>query len=167
MASFDEHIAQAKCNLDFLEKINAIGDNFIDWQVTTNFYVVVHLVNAFIAKEGNLHYASHDLVKDVISPYSRYPKTKLNDTEFLSYVHLRNLSRRSRYLLYQEDPKTDIDKAHYILEKHFMKSFEYLDKLMIFFGNKYSLTFKTITIKFDYTKAPPNLVHFKFSKRTG
>ena len=44
MASFDEHIAQAKCILGFLEKINGIGDNFIDWQVTTNFYVSVHLI---------------------------------------------------------------------------------------------------------------------------
>lgn len=166
MASFNEHIAQAKCNLDFLEKINGIGDNFIDWQVTTNFYIVVHLVNAFLAKEGDLHYASHDLVKDAISPYSRYPGTRLNDPEFLAYVHLRNLSRRSRYLIYQEDPKTNIDKAHYILEKHFMKSFQYLDKLMIYFGDKYSLTFRTIEVKHDYKSAPPNLVNFKFSRRT-
>jgi hypothetical protein len=165
MASFDQHIAQAKCNLDFLEKINAIGDNFIDWQVTTNFYIVVHLVNAFLAKESNLHYASHDLVKEAISPFGRLPNTRLKEPEFLAYVHLRNLSRRSRYLLFQEDPKTNIDKAHYILEKHFMKSFEYLDNLIIYFSGKYSLNFRTLTINYDYQIPPPSLVNFKFSKR--
>lgn len=165
MASFDEHIAQSKCNLDFLEKINRIGDNFIDWQVTTNFYISVHIINAFLAREGNLHFASHELVKDAISPYSRLSQTKLNDSEYTAYVHLKNLSRRSRYLLYQDDPNTNKDKAHYILEKHFIKSFEYLDKLIVFFSKKYSLIFRTITIEYDYKTSPPNLVNFKFAKR--
>jgi len=166
MASFDEHVSQAKCNLDFLENINSNGNKFIDWQVTTNFYVAVHVINAFIAKEGNLHFASHELVKDTISPYSKMPNTRLDDKTYLAYVNLRNLSRRSRYLLNQDIPSKDQDKAHYILEKHFMKSFECADTLISFFSNKYGASFKTIEIKYNYTKNPPNLINFKFSRIT-
>ena len=54
MASFQEHIAQANRNLDFLEQANQSLNTFWDWQVTAAFYVCVHLVNAHLAQKSGL-----------------------------------------------------------------------------------------------------------------
>ncbi len=64
MASFQDHISQAKCNLRFLGSVNNQIKNTWDWQVTVAFYVAVHMINARIADKANLHYRSHEAVKN-------------------------------------------------------------------------------------------------------
>lgn len=104
MATFDEHIQQAKRNLSFLHKVNTGIGQCWDWQVTISFYTAVHLVNAHIASRSNHHYRSHELVNNAINPYSLTSLSKLPEEEYLAYIKLQNLSRRARYLCH-DDPK--------------------------------------------------------------
>jgi len=163
MADYNEHLVQVRSNLKFLGLINANCASHTDWQVTTCFYISVHLVNGFLANEANMHFNSHERVKDAISPDSTTPSTRLDQKTYLSYVKLRNLSRRSRYLCNSDNPNNDIDKAHFILEKHFSKAFEYLDTLMVFFFKKYGDEYKFTEIKFAFVNPTPNCVYFKFT----
>jgi hypothetical protein len=48
VALFEENIAQAKSNLNFLETVNQKIGNYYDWQVTICFYTAGHLVNAHL-----------------------------------------------------------------------------------------------------------------------
>lgn len=165
MATYKEHLSQAKSNLNFLALINANCNNHIDWQVTTCFYIGVHLVNGFLAQESNLHFNSHERVKDAISPHSINPMTQLDDQTYLAYVKLRNLSRRSRYLCNSDNPENDVERAHFILEKHFIKAFVHLDTLMKYFYSKYGDPYDVSTIAFAYVNTTPNCTYFKFIKR--
>ena len=135
MASYSEHVSQANSNLFFLGKINNEGSDHIDWQVTTCFYVGVHVINGFLAREQNMHFNSHENVVTAIAPESVIPATRLPEQEYLAYVKLRNLSRRSRYLCQENGRDTHL--AHLIEEKHFIKAFRHLDVLLNYFLNKY------------------------------
>ena len=70
MASFDDHISQAKGNLTFLTGVNLNFNSNWDWQVTICFYVAVHLMNGHLAKKANLHYRTHNDVKNGINPHN-------------------------------------------------------------------------------------------------
>lgn len=164
MADFSSHLAQVNSNLDFLTKINTHTNNHIDWQVTTCFYVGVHLINAFLANESNLHFSSHERVKDAISPNSSIPSTRLDDATYLAYVKLRNLSRRSRYLCNDERPDENAEQVFKTYEKHYLKAFSQLDKLMIFFYKKYGTTLPKSTIRYNFTLPLPPCIYFQFTK---
>lgn len=164
MAAYKEHLVQVRSNLQFLGLINSNCGNHIDWQVTTCFYIGVHLVNGFLAKESNIHFNSHERVKDAVSPNSVNAATRLDENTYLAYVKLRNLSRRSRYLCNSDNPTADIDKAHFILEKHFVKAFTCLDSLMVFFYKRYGDTYNVTSIKYPFTEKTPNCVYFTFTK---
>ncbi len=159
MAEYNDHLFQARRNLKFLGSINANCGDFVDWQVTTCFYVGVHLVNSFLAKEANFHFASHERVKEAISPDSNY-KTKLPEEQYVAYGKLRNLSRRSRYLCAEnnEDPAT----AHFTVEKHFTKALKNLDNLLQYFNKRYQDEYPTIQITFPFADKVPHCVFFTF-----
>lgn len=159
MAEYNDHLYQAKRNLKFLGEVNSHCGEFIDWQVTTSFYVGVHLINSFLAKEANLHFGSHEKVKDAISPNSSLP-TQLPDTPYLAYGKLRNLSRRSRYLCAEENQEPHI--GHFTLEKHFIKAIKNLDVLLVYFFSKYEDEYPVTQITFPFTEKIPNCVYFKF-----
>lgn len=80
MATFDEHISQAKKNLLFLESINIHCKQFYDWQVTVCFYSCLHFVNAHLSK-FDLQYRKHKDVKDALNPFSLSP-AKLPEDEY-------------------------------------------------------------------------------------
>jgi hypothetical protein len=86
----------------------------------------------------------------------------LDEPTYLAYVKLRNLSRRSRYLCNSEDPKIDVENAHFIAEKHFVNSFIYLDKLLKWFHEKYNDPYLVTEINFNFKSATPNCIYFKF-----
>lgn len=99
MGNFAEHILQSKNNLDFLAKVNKDINDRWDWQVTVNFYVAVHLINAHIVSKTTKNYLSHNQVSELINPYNGLSVAKLDEETYKSYVKLQLLSRRSRYLL--------------------------------------------------------------------
>jgi hypothetical protein len=144
MASYGSHLAQANKNLQFLQSISPI-ENY-EWQVTVCFYVAVHLVNAHLAIKANLHYRTHSQVEQAINPFNNLSPYKLNDTDFLAYSKLHNLSRRARYLIHDNMDNRDATEC-LTYSKHLAKSLKNLDSLLSFFEKNYAYTFNQTTVK--------------------
>jgi hypothetical protein len=158
VANFDDHFKQAENNLLFLQSINSNTPEFIDWQITTCYYVAVHLINAFIANKGNLHFNSHDKVKEAINPQSRFVNTRLDPDTYASFIALGNLSRRSRYLCHEK--QIDNEKKHPCEDRHFAQALTHLDALLSFMKLIYAKDFPKTEIVFAFTKKPINLKFF-------
>jgi hypothetical protein len=146
VATFQEHINQAQCNIAFLQNINNKIDNCIDWQVTVSFYTALHLVNAHISS-NDLQYRRHADVKAVLNPYNKLSLLKLPENEYTAYVSLQSLSRRARYLVSEKDGNLVETTAFLTYEKHLAKAFKHLDVLMQYFTAKYSFKLPKITVK--------------------
>jgi hypothetical protein len=146
LASFDEHIKQAKSNLNFLISVNDKIENNWDWQVTISFYAAVHLINAHISKKSDQHYRSHELVNNAINPYNQASINKLSEEDYTSYMKLQNLSRRARYLCHDK-PEVRDDNAFFTYDKHFSKALNHLDKLLTFISSEYGIKFKSLPVK--------------------
>lgn len=144
MASFDEHIQQANNNLKFLTETNSKCQSFWDWQVTTCFYTAVHLVNAHLAKVANLHYRTHEHVKNAINPFNPLAVPKVSQDLYLSYTKLEGLSRRSRYLCHED--LTSSNAGHLTYDKHLAKAIRHLDIVLDYFTVLYNLTFSQAKI---------------------
>lgn len=52
MAALRDHIAKSKHNEDFYDKVKENLNSFIDWQIISLFYSLVHLVEAYAHKMG-------------------------------------------------------------------------------------------------------------------
>ena len=144
MADFQAHINQAKRNLSVLHQVNQnTANNSWDWQVTIAYYVAVHLMNAHIAKKGNLHYKTHEKVK--IALFDERSTCKIPDDIYTAYVKLENLSRRARYLCH-EDRKGDNEHAFFTYDKHLKKALVQLNGLMLFFEKEHHVQFDKIDI---------------------
>lgn len=159
MASFDEHIQQAKSNLTFLSNVNQQLKNYYDWQVTICFYTSLHLVNAHLSKH-NLQYRKHHDVNHALNPDVSLSISKLPENEYDCYMALQRLSRRSRYLVNEKDNNVSSQQAFFTYEKHLAKAIRNLDKLICFFNAKYQLNLATVTITCIELKANENLQHF-------
>lgn len=151
MPQFQEHIDQAKYNIDFLSKVNELIPNSWDWQVTVSYYAAVHLVNAHLAKL-NLQYRSHQDVNHAINPFNPLSFGKLPEAQYASFNKLQNLSRRSRYLVEVKDNRLNNHHAAKTYEKHLAKSSRHLNSLIDFFCDKYGLTFDPISLKCNELK---------------
>ena len=146
MATFDEHINQAKKNLAFLESINHIIKDCIDWQVTVCFYTALHLINAHLAT-FELQYRKHVDVKNALNPERTLSISKLPEDEYVAYAALQMLSRRSRYLVNEKDSKIGATMAFLTHDVHLAKSVRHLDCLVTFFQDKYNVFLPSISIK--------------------
>lgn len=162
MATFEEHICQAKNNLIFLNKINdSIEENW-DWKVTCCFYVAVHLANAHIVKKTDNHYRTHEQVKDALNFTSPLSISKVPQNVYLAYVKLYGLSRRARYLCHEDT--SNHDSSHITFDKHLKKALTNLDVFMDYFSIEYDMSFKKIKIDCLDIK-PLNLKYFQYSRR--
>lgn len=146
MAQFDDHIAQAKKNLNFLCKANSCISDSYDWQVTVCFYVAVHLVNAHLAKTG-MHYRTHTDVNNAINPFNQVSPTKLEEGDYISYIKLSQLSRRSRYLVKDSEKPERPEEAFFTYEKHLATAIRHLDKLTAFFTKKYGFEIPKVELQ--------------------
>ena len=164
MADFNDHIDQAKKNIEFLQGINANLNDFWDWQVTCCFYIAVHLVNAHLAKKANLHYRSHEEVANAINPYNVLSITKLAEPVYLCYEKLRGLSRRSRYLTHEKAKQKDDEFYHPTVDKHLAKALYKLDEIMIYFEQEYKISFDVIEIDCIEIKTA-SLKYFKYKMK--
>lgn len=159
MASFEEHIAQAKSNLKFLEEINSKANSFWDWQVTTTFYIAVHIINAHLAKTGDLHYRTHEDVKNAINPTKPLSITRIDESIYLCYVKLEGLSRRSRYLCHDSTSNRSTE-AHLTNDRHFTKAIRKLDPFISHFNTLYNLNLSTTKVKSPELSAAEKLQFF-------
>lgn len=149
MGNFSEHIQQSSNNLDFLLEVNTHINTRWDWQVTTCFYVGVHLINAHIVARTQKNYLSHHQVSEVINPYNQLAPGRLDELTYASYLKLQILSRRSRYLLNENFKKKeviDIQPACITYDKHFKKAIYHLDKIMVFISTTHKVQFKKYKI---------------------
>jgi len=166
LASFDEHIKQAKSNLDFLVDINSkIIPNHWDWEVTTCYYTAVHIINAHLAKVGNLHYKTHDQTKDAINPYNQLSPSKLPPDIYLAYLKLEGLSRRARYLC-NEDPKNNDVNQFLTYDKHFGRAIKKLDDLIHYFKGAYGINLGEPQVACIELTAKSQLKFFKLRTAT-
>lgn len=145
MASFQEHIAQANRNLDFLEQANQSIASFWDWQVTAAFYVGVHLINAHLAQKSGLSFRSHQQVDEAINPFNQLSLTRLSDVDYLAYDKLQGLARRARYLC-NEERTNKATTVHFTYDKHFARAVRNLDILISFVEKEYNVKLKRITV---------------------
>lgn len=155
MANFNNHIKQVKKNLSFLQTVNEKIINSWDWQVTTCFYSAVHIINAHIAKKGDLHYHTHKQVDQAINPYSTTSSCKLEEVVYLSYKKLSGLSRRSRYLCHDRssEAKKTMESSFLTHDKHLAKSIKHLDTILSFLSKEYSVKVKPLQISCPYLKS--------------
>lgn len=147
MAKFDEHIAQANKNLQFLESINQ--STFFDWQVTVCFYTAVHLINAHLSLY-NMQYRKHVDVKDALNPKndeSVATGCALPNNEYLAYTKLQSLSRRSRYLVNEKDGNLAAETAFLTYDIHLGKALRHLNTLINYFCKKYDFKILPLKIK--------------------
>lgn len=158
MADFAEHYTQCCTNIEFLLHVNKTQLERFDWQVTIAFYASVHLVNAHIAKTVNQHYRSHRHVEEALSPYIPLNPSMLEEEVFISYLALRGLSRRSRYLCSEKG--VDDVKAHFTSEKHFAKAIRNLDLILKYFHATHKCKFSPYNINCARIKGE-NLNFFK------
>jgi hypothetical protein len=148
LPQFDEHIQQAKHNLQFLELVNQSGTAFCDWQVTICFYTAVHLVNAHLSLL-NMQYRKHVDVKDALNPKNQYSVgtgAALPENEYLAYTKLQSLSRRSRYLVNEKDGNLAAQQAFLTYDVHLNKSLKHLNSIIKYFTGKYNFTTPVIKI---------------------
>lgn len=160
MASFDEHIQQARNNLKFLTETNSKNRIFWDWQVTTCFYIAVHIVNAHLAKVANLHYRTHEDVKNALNPYNTLALGKIQEDIYLAYVKLESLSRRSRYLCH-DDPANSSTMAHLTHDRHLAKAIRKLDTVLNHFTVLYNLKYEKPKISCDDLSTAEKLAVFQ------
>lgn len=149
MAKFEDHIAQAKSNLKFLEITNCSANNYWDWQVTVAFYVSVHLINAHLVKKLGFSFYSHNDTFNSINFSTELSPAKLSQTEYLAYRKLYNLSRRSRYLCMDADntkSKSDPEIAYITYSKHLGKAINQLEVILNFIKENYSETFEKVEL---------------------
>ncbi len=146
MATFDEHINQAKKNLKFLTSVNKSIEDSWDWQVTVSFYVSVHLMNAHIASKSDQHYRSHEDVNTALNPFTEFSLARLDEDTYKSYIKLQGLARRARYLCH-DNPKVREVNASFTYDKHFSKAIKNLDKLVGFISCEYGVSFNTTQIQ--------------------
>ena len=146
MASYQSHIDQANKNLEFLGEINSTNSTNWDWQITIAFYTAVHIVNAHLAKSANLHYRTHEDVKNAINPYNSLSLCKIPEPIYLAYTKLEGLSRRARYLCH-DDYKNNSPSEFFTYDKHFAKAIKNLDIVLDFFKNLHNLTLSKPIVK--------------------
>lgn len=157
MGTFSEHIQQAKDNLQFLSNISTTIDNCWDWQVTACFYSALHLINAHLVKKTKANYLTHNKVNEVINPFNQLSIAKLDEDTYLSYQKLLHLSRRSRYLLGDNEKSNaaSIKKACKTHSVHLKRSIHHLEKIIEFVNQTYKEEFPAVEIKCIDLKSLP------------
>jgi hypothetical protein len=151
LATFEEHITQAKSNLEYLSKINFNINERWDWQVTVCFYSAVHLMNAHIIVKTKKNYLMHKQVDTVLNPFSQFSLSKLDEDTYTSYVSLSNLSRRSRYLSNENVIKNDDDikSGCFTYSKHFKKAISHLEIIINYMVKNHKTEINKIDLKCD------------------
>ncbi|WP_462267367.1 hypothetical protein [Mucilaginibacter sp.] len=145
MADYQAHINQAKKNLCTLSEISIHTTGSWDWQVTCSYYVAVHLMNAHIASKANLHYKTHEKVKNAL--FADLSPCKIDENIYVSYVRLENLSRRARYLCNDKlDGQSDNSITYLTHDVHFKRAIAQLEMILVYFKDLYNIAFDTIKI---------------------
>lgn len=158
MPSLGEHFNQAKNNLLFLEQVNQQISGYWDWQVTICFYIALHLVNAHLVDKVQQHYRKHYDVEGAINPFGNF-SCKFPKDEYYSYMALKGLARRSRYLVH--DDKNNLStNVHFTYDKHLARSVRHLDVLIKYIATIHTIDLSPISIACVEIKAVEQFDYF-------
>lgn len=157
MATAAEHITQAKRNFKFLEMVSNSSSPNSDWQVTIGFYTAVHIINAHLAT-FNLHYQTHESVKNAISPFGNIEGLRLPESIYKAYVKLQSLSRRARYLV--NDSTKENSEASFTHDVHLARALRHLDSIILYYCSRYPATFEKICVKCPELRPQENFKHY-------
>ena len=141
MPSFSDHNKQANSNIGFVNFLQKSNCDYFDWKVTAAFYTAVHIVNAHLHSAVDEHYQRHSKVELALNPENELSPAKISMDAFIAYKKLHNLSRRSRYLIHEDEKSRDVEGMHYISEKHFSKAKNRLTEIMQYFEEKYNIKY--------------------------
>ena len=90
MPGINEHLKQVEHNQKFFHVLQLLSRFFPDWLVTSQFYIAVHLVDAYLATKG-VHPTQHRLRGQHLSEDKKLLPI------YSEYQDLENLSRDARY----------------------------------------------------------------------
>ena len=125
MPNCDRHWTRLEHDLSMLSKLS-VSDLSIEWKITILFYISVHAVDAFLAKqEMPQHPNTHDKRKEYINPNGRFKL--FSKEEYAVYSGLYSLSIKSRYM--SEPGQTSYKR---VSEDDFYKALKLTDKLISF-----------------------------------
>lgn len=164
MADFLQHIEHAKSNLTFLEHVDKTTINYWDWKVTIAYYVAVHLINAHLHKKCGFTYRTHREVSDAINFDNNTAIGKVDETTYVSYTSLNNLSRRSRYLIHESLDKTRTQQC-LTYDKHFAKALRHLENIIAYVEKTHNVKLPKIKIDCIELKGK-SLGHFEYEQIT-
>lgn len=91
MPSKEDHFSIIEHNHDVLKHLTQpVCSNYTDWCVTIIFYMALHFIHAYLAKDDN-HPSSHADLQNII------PKDLNLKPLYHKYKHLADDSRKARY----------------------------------------------------------------------
>lgn len=103
------HKIKAEHNLAFAEAVEALGDDFKDWEIIAIFYAAMHLVQGYFSAKSSLYPQTHQDRDDAIASDA---KLRLI---YMQYRELKRLSLYCRYLCYPVNNRDVTDaRAHYV-----------------------------------------------------
>ncbi|WP_147323511.1 hypothetical protein [Chitinophaga silvatica] len=143
MPEYSDHIHQSRKNLKFLEFVNNRTNQYYDWEVTTCYYVAVHLVNAHLSLHELQIRTHYDVMTILNQPEV---EASIPGHVLFAYKKLQRLSRRSRYLVNERNANSTSSIAYCIHSSHLKKALEYLHTLIAFFKERYGERFEKIRI---------------------
>ncbi|MEN9447853.1 MAG: hypothetical protein RJA25_1143 [Bacteroidota bacterium] len=108
------------------------------------FYSALHLINAHVNKKTGLNYKSHEEISVAINPNTSISLSKLPEFEYVAYISLQNLSRRSRYLL--NDSNRRDNTACFTTDLHYKKAIKNLQIVIDYFEKEYNESIFEINI---------------------
>lgn len=166
----DDHLEKCKENLNFLATLQRDHpDSFFDWKITSAFYSALHLMvhilliteeernpSSFDPSDAIHSYRSHIRMKTYFTPEderneeyddSRIPPPledwKWSNIYQTDYTELEQLSKKSRYINYNENegiPRTPLRfKFQFNMSKEdFLSALDYLDVILSEFNDLYN-----------------------------
>lgn len=144
MGTYTEHITQGKSNLVFLTDVNKNINDRWDWQVTVCFYAALHFISAHVVVKTGKNYLSHTNINDAINPTTQLSIAKLDNTTYLAYNKLYQLSRRSRYLINENNSKNNgaaIQSCNLTHSIHLKRAISHLEVIMNYMIDNYAISF--------------------------
>ena len=117
------------------------------------------MINAHLAKTCNLHYRSHGEIDDAINPFFKQSPARLDENTYVAFKTLRNLSRRSRYLV-SDDENNRSEHGFLTDPRHLRRAILALDKLMFYLSAIHSLKIPSISIDCPGFKPEDNIKYF-------
>jgi hypothetical protein len=150
VGTFSDHLSKGKSNIYFLSQINSnIGLNW-DWHVTISFYSALHLLSAHVVSKTGKNHLSHTALQEALNFQNPLSISKVDQTTYLAYTKLYQLSRRARYLVHDDSAQNkgvDIIDCQLTVDKHFRKAIKHLDVIMNYITNNYDVEFTKAEIR--------------------